>query len=333
MSESTPPSRKPLLRRRWFLSVVLLALAALTLAFFVLQESVRRAPIPLGTPSGALSYISHERGAWEIVTLLPDGTRQFITAASEAEAHDYFPSYAMDGGQMNFVTTRTGALGPAQAGPDGDNLRTLDTVSAVLSVAREGRLDWDPAWSPAGERLAWASLRDLNLELYVIDTAADFSPSNANRLTRDGGRDWFPAWSPNGTRLAFISDREGSEDVYLIDADGRNLTRLTETPSDEVHPFWTLDGAQLAYISQERQQLTDGALDIWLIDLTSGEARPLGEGAKLAGDPVWSPDGAQMVYMSNERGNWDIYSRDLADGQIERLTDSEADEMFPVWRP
>jgi Tol biopolymer transport system component len=37
--------------------------------------------------------------------------------------------------------------------------------------------------------------------------------------------------------------------------------------------------------------------------------------------------------MSNEEGDWNIYVMDSDGSNIRRLTASDADEMFPVWRP
>ena len=69
-----------------------------------------------------------------------------------------------------------------------------------------------PAWSPDGRRIAFASGRDGNFEIYVINADG----SRQRRLTRNTGRDVGPVWSPDGRRIAFESNWQ----VYVMNADG-----------------------------------------------------------------------------------------------------------------
>src|SRR5439155_9953395 len=66
--------------------------------------------------------------------------------------------------------------------------------------------DFQPAWSPMGDRIAFTSARDGNREIYLMN------PDGAAlvRLTSNRADDLHPSWSPDGTRLAFTSEREAS---------------------------------------------------------------------------------------------------------------------------
>ena len=49
-----------------------------------------------------------------------------------------------------------------------------------------------PSWSPDGTRIAFASSRDGNVEIYVMDADG----TNLVRLTNDPAEDSSPAWRP-----------------------------------------------------------------------------------------------------------------------------------------
>ena len=321
-------------RKRLLVTLLLLLLVVGAVAVFLFTQGLRRGVIPLGTPPNELSYLSNAAGTWDVLLLQPDGESINLSAAAEgAEAGDFFGSWAIDSQRLNMLSNRTGEMAPTQVEPDGSNPQSLDILTAVITLFGEGRLDWDPAWSPDGARLVWSSLRDLNLELYIIDTSSEFTVENATRLTNDAGRDWFAAWSPDGERIAFSSDREGNENIYVVTLATGEITQLTDSPTDELHPVWSLDGEQILYVYDENDALLEGQLTLWIMNADGSDARPFDESMQFEGDPTYSADGAQMAYMSNLDGDWNILLADADGTNIHRLTESTADDLFPVWRP
>ncbi len=329
MTDPAPVSSRRT-RARLLVSVALLVVAASTLALYQIAQGLQTVTIPTGTPTGELIFASDAGGDWDIYSISPAGAVRALTADSSG-GHDYFASWDFASARINFITTRTGSSGPGQVEPDGSNLRTLDIVSGIMVLFSEGRLDWDPQWSPDGTRLVWASLRDLNLELYVSDAS---DSETRLRLTSHAARDWFPAWSPDGTLIAFSSDREGEENIYTIRADGTDLRQWTEDPATDSRPLFALDGRSLLFVSERVRPFSSGQLDFYRIDLESGETSAF-EGV-FEGGAVWSPDGAQMAYISNIEGQWAVYVRDASDTDgttARRITGLDAASMFPAWRP
>jgi TolB protein len=98
----------------------------------------------------------------------------------------------------------------------------------------------NPAWSPDGSRLAFASNIDMSYEIYTVNVDG----SDPHQLTDNMVFDHCPKWSPDGTIIAFdsgiVGDPLSRMEIYLIDADGSNLRRLTWSPAGitAINPDW-----------------------------------------------------------------------------------------------
>ena len=71
--------------------------------------------------------------------------------------------------------------------------------------------DVEPAWSPDGTRIAFASTRDGRYELWAVDAGG----GEPLRLVDAPGRQWAPAWSPDGSRVAYTGVVAGATDVWV----------------------------------------------------------------------------------------------------------------------
>ena len=146
-----------------------------------------------------------------------------------------------------------------------------------------------PVWSPDGQKIAFASKREGNWELYVMNADG----SGQRNLTRNAANDYLydaQPWSPDGRKLVFGRDRNGdggSDHIYVINADGsgeRNLTRGRE-------PRWSPDGQKITFTSKR-----ENWAEIYVMNadgsgqqrLTRSPARTVN--ARTVNDPpVWSP--------------------------------------------
>jgi Tol biopolymer transport system component len=205
-----------------------------------------------------------------------------------------------------------------------------DIVAADLGRALFINLTRSPSWdgapsrAPDGTKLAFASLRDGDMEIYVM--RLDGVP---RQLTDNvSARDSDPAWSPDGTQIAFASDRTQAWEVYVMDADGSNVRALTRDSGGSQSPAWSPDGRQIAYVSYYR-----GNAAVFIMNADGSDARPIafsGRARYLA--PSWSPDGAQLAMVSDQDSrDFEIYRFDIASGTRTRLTESLYMDTHPTW--
>ncbi len=99
--------------------------------------------------------------------------------------------------------------------------------------------DTAPAWSPDGQRLAFASDRDGDYDIYVVDLAcraAGCTENDAVRVTDSPAADLNPSWSSDGEYLVFQSDREGDWNLYLLSLADGQVARLFDSVSNGEHP-------------------------------------------------------------------------------------------------
>lgn len=76
--------------------------------------------------------------------------------------------------------------------------------SHVTEITHANTLNYDPAWSPDGRRIAFVSTADGNPDIYTMRPDG----TGVRQLTKnDFVFDEAPNWSPDGTHIVFTSDR------------------------------------------------------------------------------------------------------------------------------
>ena len=182
-------------------------------------------------------------------------------------------------------------------------------VRNITSHIGSSRHETQPAWSPDGRQIVFASSADTYAptDLYVID----MDGRNLRRLTDFPGGEFSPAWSPDGRRIAFVSYRLNNLDISVMDADGSHVRQLTDSPLIDDSPAWSPDGRQIAFHST-RYGVDGSVVDtIYVMDADGSNERRLIEGYH---SPAWSPDGTQMALLSGWEGH--LYVMDVADGKL-----------------
>ncbi|HUV13211.1 MAG TPA: hypothetical protein VMY18_06185, partial [Acidobacteriota bacterium] len=103
-----------------------------------------------------------------------------------------------------------------------------------------------PEYSPDGNKIAFASNRLGNLEVW----RSDMDGTKLQKLTNLGFS--LPGgWSPDGSRIAFAASETGDEiwDIFLVDENGGLPQNLTQDEFSDACPSWSLDGRWIYYHS------------------------------------------------------------------------------------
>jgi Tol biopolymer transport system component len=150
-----------------------------------------------------------------------------------------------------------------------------------------------PDFSPDGKRLAFASTRSGNEEIWRCDADG----GNERQLTFLGAAmASVPRWSPDGKLILFQSMKEGSVDLYTINAEGGQPQRLTCDPQTETEASWSRDGKWIYFWSNR-----SGKNQVYKMPALGGSATQLTMNGGAA--PKESVNG-QWVYYWKQQGLW-----------------------------
>lgn len=163
---------------------------------------------PSWSPDGSkIVFTSNREGNYDvfsIYTMNSDGSN--VHRIYYSYAISSFPAWSPDGQTIVFGNdkedSRTGNFELFSIEPETTN------PERRLTVRR--KYDIQPAFSPDGRRIAFASNTDGNYEIYVMNADG----SAPVRITRDAAEDSAPAWSPDGKRIIFSSDRGGKLAIH-----------------------------------------------------------------------------------------------------------------------
>ena len=217
-------------------------------------------PLTTGWTIGDAYTISAEGD--RVYKIKADGTGevQLSSAGPTDYYNDYTPQWSPDGLTIAFSTSRNGNDDVYTMGITGGTPTNL--TASILDVS------WDPAFSPSGAKIAFASAET---------GGGGTSPENIWTMSADGtgkvnltdvatSLDESPTWSPDGVSIAFERTTAAVGSILVIPAAGGPTSTLAAAGT---RPDWqaTLGGVADAYNVDEGATLTVLAAGVLINDL------------------------------------------------------------------
>ncbi len=197
-------------------------------------------------------------------------------------------------------------------GYSNDNIwRTQITGNGTIASVPERiiaskNIEWDPQYSPNGDRIAFRSNRSGFIEIMVCNSDG----SNPVALTSFNGarQAGSPRWSPDGRRIAFDSEGPDDAKIFIIDADGGAPRPLTTGDWRDIRPSWSRNGDWI-YFGTNRS----GTFQIWKLSATGENVQQV---TRDGGTEAFeSPDGQTLFYSKESAATPGLYSVPVEGGK------------------
>lgn len=209
-------------------------------------------------------------------------------------------------------------------------IMNTDGTNNINLTNMPSKIDREPSVSP-NNKIAFHSSRDGNNEIYVMN----FDGSGLTNLSNSSAADESPKFSPDGTKIMFLSNRantvSGKYNIWVMDADGTNKKQLTF--QDEMIGFWSPDSTKITFSSKS----VTADYDLNVVNLSTGVLTTLAQTTYQEYATGWLSNGNEVLFYSNRSGGEQVYSVDLSNNNLKKLTSSgsnrNATEFAPTYIP
>jgi dipeptidyl aminopeptidase/acylaminoacyl peptidase len=230
--------------------------------------------------SGILVYGKDER---KLLALYRDGQQLVIPLADSQDKEFSQPRFRPDGRAI-FYTEETRSA----------NIELADFNWGKTPLTQNSNLNYAASFSPDGERVVYASVRNNQTQLWLIEHGQERQLASAPLAKKIGAI----IWSPEGESLVYSLGTH----LYAYSLRSAETKELVDA-SDEVEP--------LAYIPAEQRllflQLKGEARNLWRLDLASQKQKQLTFGS-LASAREYQGD-IYFQYLG-ETGLWVLQAKD-----------------------
>lgn len=187
-------------------------------------------------------------------------------------------------------------------------------------------LDVGAVYSPAGDKIAFASDRGGSFEIYLRNVKG--APAEI-QVTRDGGNNVYPTFSPDGKWIAYQS--LSSQGIYRISATGGEPQRVS---TFGVQPIWSPDGHWIVFRSHGVTSFSTTDLyyptdsHLYLVSASGGEPQRIG-GPGIGPEgwqsfPTFRGDGKQIRFVNFFNDESSVWTYEIGSHAFRKLFGSKA---------
>ena len=280
---------------------------------------------PALSPDGSrIAFSSNLEGTFDIYVIGVDGAgRRRVTTGGGSSIQpesvpidDSEPAWSPDGSRIAFArgfdATGNGVFVQTCAEWSDILVVNVDVSDPSEVNLTNGEHGTDPAWSPDGRRIAFASSRAGNFDIYTMSSE---DGSSVEQLTDDEWAEADPSWSPDGSHIAYTAGLrqvvggtqcgnmpisggptggggphltgDGGPYIYRMDASGIAKKAVT-SEGGAAGPSWSPDGLQIAFVAGQTQESEDLQLYFVQFEAGGGKWTQLTFDAKPKSSPSWS---------------------------------------------
>jgi tricorn protease len=217
------------------------------------------------------------------------------------------------------------------------DLYKVETVGGVaIPLTLNEAHDATPVWSPDGTKIAFASDRYGNFDVFIMPATG----GEAKRLTQYSGNDYPTDFSPDGKEVIFSSPRNGMKEsvrfpskrffsmLYSVPVSGGRSILISSAAIQNAH----YDNTGQKIIFQDRKGYEDEwrkrhtssvTRDIWEYDLKKQSYTKITDFEGEDREPIFSANAQSIYYLSEKKGDQNLFKRNLANGNEVQLTTFE----------
>jgi len=181
----------------------------------------------------------------------------------------------------------------------------------------------------------------------LMEASSEIRLIEVKRLTSDAAGTFNEAnlsWSADGVYLSYEFLAGMQRKIQVKDLVGDYSRDLVMVPTGKndfldglvfraIHSYnaglsWSRDSTRFAFMSNGGV----GEYNIYIGAVGAAE-KPVANSPSKDGYATWNPSGNELAFVSARSGNGDIYTIDLDNGKLARLTSSQQVDIFPNWFP
>ena len=193
--------------------------------------------------------------------------------------------------------------------------------------------DYKAVWNKDGSKIAFASDRYGNFDIYVMDV----KERKTNRLTFHSTNEFPFSFSSNGKNIVFGASRQddtkhrqyptaSQPELYSVPLKGGKIKQLLTVPAEYVQ--YSKNGKTMLYHDKKggenefrKHHISSITRDVWMYDIKSKTHKMITSFKGEDRQPVYSADQKSMYYLSEKSGSFNIHKMSLENfSETEQLT-------------